>query len=94
MIIVLRSLRRLLVPTSEDDRTGFQIHPVKFTVYTAIAILSTLILCPLEVMITKLAVQRNHAAAEYNSVEQEVEPDAVSSDEYTEYSGADEDVIG
>ncbi|THH30784.1 hypothetical protein EUX98_g3405 [Antrodiella citrinella] len=93
-IIVLRTVRRFLVPTTPDANAGFEIHPVKFTIYAAIAILSTAILCPLEVIVTKLAIQRNHAAAEYNSVEQEVEPDAVSSEEYSEYSGAEEDVIG
>ncbi|TCD69808.1 hypothetical protein EIP91_006121 [Steccherinum ochraceum] len=94
LIIVLRTIRRFLVPTTSDTTSGFEIHPIKFTVYAVIAILSTAVLCPLEVMTTKLAIQRNHAAAEYNSVEQEVEPDAVSGEEYVEYSGAEEDVIG
>ncbi|KAH8080260.1 mitochondrial carrier [Cristinia sonorae] len=94
-VIILRTLRRFLVPTIEDgDTTKFDIHPITFSIYVVVAVLSTTILCPLEVIITKLAIQRNHAAAEYNSVEQEVEPDAVSSEEYVEYSGAEEDVIG
>lgn len=93
-IIVLRTIRRFLVPTTQDTNSGFELHPVKFAIYAAIAILSTAVLCPLEIIVTKLAIQRNHAAAEYNSVEQEVEPDAVSSEEYIEYSGAEEDVIG
>lgn len=93
-IIILRTVRRFLVPTTQDANSGFEIHPVKFAIYAVIAILSTVILCPLEVIVTKLAIQRNHAAAEYNSVEQEVEPDAASGEEYSEYSGAEEDVIG
>lgn len=50
-----------------------------------------MILAPLEVIATRLAIQRNHASAEYNSVSQEVDGDA---EEAAEYSGADEDVIG
>ncbi|KAI0789136.1 mitochondrial carrier [Abortiporus biennis] len=93
-MVLLRSLRRWLIPTSEDTNTGFDIKPIKFSIYIVIALASTVILCPLEVMAAKLAIQRNHAAAEYNSVEQEVEDDAVSAEEYVEYSGAEEDVIG
>lgn len=54
-------------------------------------VVSTAILCPLEVIATKLAIQRNHASAEYNSVLQEEEGDA---EETAEYAGAEEDVIG
>ena len=54
-------------------------------------VVSTAILCPLEVIATKLAIQRNHASAEYNSVLQEEEADA---EETVEYAGAEEDVIG
>ncbi|KAL6302114.1 hypothetical protein BKA93DRAFT_818693 [Sparassis latifolia] len=46
----------------------------------------------IHVLATKLAIQRNHAAPEYNSNKQEVEEDAVVAEEYTEYSGV-EDVI-
>lgn len=58
--------------------------------YFIVVVVSTAILCPLEVMSTKLAIQRNHAMAEYNSVSQEVEGDA----EGVDYAGTDEDVIG
>ena len=54
-------------------------------------IVSTAILCPLEVITTKLAIQRNHASAEFNSVLQEEEGDG---EETAEYAGAEEDVIG
>ena len=67
---------------------------VKIGIMVGISLASTSILCPLEVIATKLAIQRNHAAPEYNSVAQEVEDDAVNGQEYAEYSGAEEDVIG
>ena len=65
-------------------------NPVKLTIYIVIVFLLTPILTPLEVMSTRLAIQRNHASAEYNSVSQEVEGDA---EEVPDYAG-EEDVIG
>lgn len=53
--------------------------------------MATVILAPLEVIATRLAIQRNHASSEYNSVSQETEGDG---EENVEYSGAVEDVIG
>ncbi|KAK7692748.1 hypothetical protein QCA50_004381 [Cerrena zonata] len=93
-ILVLGSLRNWLIPRNPDKPVGYDYDTIKFTIYLVIASLSTIILSPLEVIITKLAIQRNHAAAEYNSVEQEVEGDDVATEEYVEYSGSDEDVIG
>ena len=86
-VVILRSLRTLLL-------AGDSFSSVKFGIYVLIEMLSTVIICPVEVMTTKLAIQRNHSAAEYNSVEQEVEDDAIEAPEYAEYSGQEEDVIG
>ncbi|KAI0704995.1 mitochondrial carrier [Cerioporus squamosus] len=86
-VVILRSLRTLLL-------AGDSFSSVKFGIYVLIEMLSTVIICPLEVMTTKLAIQRNHSASEYNSVEQEVEDDAIEAPEYAEYSGQEEDVIG
>ncbi len=80
-----------MLPAS-DDVTNYNL--IKLGIYIIVVVLSTAILCPLEVITTKLAIQRNHAAAEYNSVEQEVEDDGMTPEEYVEYSGAEEDVIG
>lgn len=85
--IILSGLRSLLL-------SGNSISPVKFGIYLTIEMLSVAIICPLEVMTTKLAIQRNHSAAEYNSVEQEVDDDTIEAPEYAEYSGQEEDVIG
>ncbi|GBE80998.1 hypothetical protein SCP_0307210 [Sparassis crispa] len=92
---ILRALRSFLVPLpSPGDASDVHFSSIKFGIYVGIEIWSTAVLCPLEVLATKLAIQRNHAAPEYNSVEQEVEEDAVMTEEYTEYSGVEEDVIG
>jgi hypothetical protein len=73
------------MPRSEE------ISPVKLVIFFVIALLSTIILTPLEVIAIRLSIQRNHAAPEFNSISQEEEGDA---DEATEYAGVEEDVIG
>ena len=89
-------LRRLLLPGlgETENPTISDANPIKLGVLVTISVLSTAILCPLEVVATKLAIQRNHAAAEYNSVAQEPEDDNILPDEYVEYAGEEEDVIG
>jgi len=93
VVLVLRTLRHILLPAlanpgvpSKEDFT-----PVRVGIYFIVCLISTAILTPLEVIATRLAIQRNHAAPEYNSVVQEAEGDG---EEYAEYSGAEEDVIG
>lgn len=90
--LLLSGIRSLLVPRPGSSEATFSTF--KFAIYLTVEILSTALLCPLEVITTKLAVQRNHAAPEYNSVEQEVEDDGMEGEEYTEYAGSEEDVIG
>ena len=96
--IVLRIFRALLFPSipANGDISDARINGLKLGIYIGIEMLSTVVLCPLEVLATKLAIQRNHASMEYNSVEQEVEDDAIAVDcpIYSELSGHDEDVIG
>lgn len=90
VILFLGPIRRLLLPElSKPIPSGVSI--VKLFIYFCILGLSITILTPLEVIATRLAIQRNHASAEYNSVTQEVDGDA---EEVAEYSGAEEDVIG
>ncbi|TFK44750.1 hypothetical protein BDQ12DRAFT_673517 [Crucibulum laeve] len=92
VVLILGPLRQLLMPALSDPLPDFSdISIVKVSIYLTIAALSTLILAPLEVISTRLAIQRNHASSEYNSVSQEVEGDA---EETAEFSGAEEDVIG
>jgi hypothetical protein len=92
IVLVLRTLRHIVLPAlakpgipSKEDFT-----PVRVGIYFVVCLLSTAILTPLEVIATRLAIQRNHAAPEFNSVVQE----AGDGEEYAEYSGAEEDVIG
>ena len=64
---------------------------IKFVTFFVIALLGTVILAPLEVISTRLSIQRNHAAPEFNSISQEEDGDTEGA---MEYAGADEDVIG
>lgn len=80
--------------TTDEDGSVVNFSPIKLGILILISVLSTVFLCPLEVVASKLAIQRNHAAPEYNSVVQEVEDDDVIPDEYVEYAGVEEDVIG
>lgn len=95
-IVFIGSLRRALIPdlSRVDESRADGLLFVKIGIMLAVGLLSTFVLCPLEVIASKLAIQRNHAAPEYNSVAQEVEEDAIVGEEYAEYSGAEEDVIG
>jgi len=92
VVLFLGPLRRWLLPgLSEEGIKPGSISIVKLIVYLTILCFSILVLTPLEVIATRLAIQRNHASSEYNSVSQEVEADA---EDNAEYSGAEEDVIG
>lgn len=95
-IVIMGIFRQLLLPSPSEsgDSPIASANPIKLGILGGIALLSTLILCPLEVIASKLAIQRNHAAPEYNSVSQEVEDGDTTPDEYVEYAGAEEDVIG
>jgi hypothetical protein len=92
VVIGLRALRNILLPSLAeiDDPQPQDLSFRSLVVYLAIALFSTAILCPLEVISTRLAVQRNHESAEFNSVVQEEVGDA---EDLPEYSPA-EDVIG
>jgi hypothetical protein len=93
IVLGLRSIRQLLLPELANPGIprSEEISPVKLVIFFVIALLSTIILTPLEVIAIRLSIQRNHAAPEFNSISQEEEGDA---DEATEYAGVEEDVIG
>ena len=92
VVIGLRALRHALLPSlsQADDSEPQNLSFRSLVIYLAIALFSTAILCPLEVISTRLAVQRNHESAEFNSVAQEEVGDAEDLPEYS----PDEDVIG
>ena len=91
-VSVVGSARRLILPDLPE--TGIpkakDFTPLRLTMFLLLLILSTAILTPLEVISTRLAIQRNHRSAEYNSVSQEEEGDA---EPCADYGGAEE-VIG
>ncbi|KIJ61321.1 hypothetical protein HYDPIDRAFT_42724 [Hydnomerulius pinastri MD-312] len=93
VVLGLRTVRQFLLPELANpglpDRSD--ISMVKLAIFFVLALGSTVVLAPLEVIAIRLAIQRNHAAPEFNSISQEEEGDA---EEATEYAGVDEDVIG
>ena len=90
IVIFLGPIRKLLLPGLSKPVPS-DISSVRLAIYFIILCLGVSVLTPLEVIATRLAIQRNHASQEYNSVSQEVDGDA---DDTAEFSGAEEDVIG
>ncbi|KAF8135458.1 mitochondrial carrier [Boletus edulis] len=93
-VLGLRTVRQLLLP--ELPQPGFPseedvVSAIKLDILFVLVLVSPVVLTPLEVIATRLAIQRNHAAPGFNSVAQEEEGDA---EEATEYAGMNEDVIG
>ncbi|KIL00697.1 hypothetical protein PAXRUDRAFT_821382 [Paxillus rubicundulus Ve08.2h10] len=92
VILGLRAVRQLLLPElAHPGLPSKDISVVKLAIFLCLSLASTAILAPLEVIAIRLAIQRNHAAPEFNSISQEEDGDA---EEATEYAGVDEDVIG
>ena len=84
-------VRLLLLPElSRPGPSSEGVPVVRLAIFSVLALASTVVLTPLEVISTRLTIQRNHAAPEFNSVSQEEEVDA---EEAVEYAGVDEDVI-
>ncbi|KAK1232326.1 hypothetical protein PQX77_004531 [Marasmius sp. AFHP31] len=90
VVLGLGPLRRLLLPSKDAD-FFIEVSYFRLGIYLIILALATAIIAPLEVILTRLAIQRNHSSSEYNSVSQEIVGD---SEETNEFAGTDEDVIG
>jgi hypothetical protein len=88
VVLVLSTIRRFLLPDLPEMRIpdAKSLSPIRLTLFFMLLMISTAILTPLEVIATRLAVQRNH---DRNAEEQE-EPDG---DADLEYAGDHEDVI-
>jgi len=81
IIIVLRSFRSLLLPSvdaiaSGSIKPGSGVPPdftgLRIGTYLFLAAISTFVLCPLEVLATRLSLQRNHpTSAAFEAVPQE-----------------------
>lgn len=85
-------LRQWIFPKSISEETGnvtTLITLPRFAFYLVLVILSTAVICPLEVISTRLSIQRNHAPG---SRAADLEEEANMGD--VVYSASDEDVIG
>jgi len=93
VVLGLRTVRHLILP--ELAQPGLppreNIPVVRLIIFFVLSLASTVVLAPLEVISIRLAIQRNHAAPEFNSIAQEEDGDV---EETVEYAGVDEDVIG
>ncbi|KAI6157751.1 mitochondrial carrier [Pisolithus tinctorius] len=90
VILILRSIRHLILPELAAQAGWHDVSLLRLSLFFVLALASTAVLTPLEVISIRLAIQRNHASAEYNSVSQE----GSDTEGVTEYAGANEDVIG
>ncbi|KAG2015483.1 hypothetical protein CC2G_008752 [Coprinopsis cinerea AmutBmut pab1-1] len=92
VVVILGPFRRLLLPAfSAPEMKVEGVSVMSIVLYSVLAAVSTAVMTPLEVIATRLAIQRNHASPEYNSVHQEADG---SDGEAAEDYGTDEDVIG
>lgn len=100
---MLHTTRRWLLPSSFldgswEDEAGTSVWPADFTftrfaAYILVTSLSTIVLCPLEVIATRLSLQRNHAPeGGFSAVNQDEH--ALAVEDEIEFAGSDEDVIG
>lgn len=89
-VLFMDPLRLVILPrASSEDASPFQnITFIRFSFYILLAVISTAIICPLEVISTRLSIQRNHDSSGFSTVSQEEEVNEVV------YSASDEDVIG
>ncbi|KAG9125224.1 hypothetical protein FRC07_008520 [Ceratobasidium sp. 392] len=88
--VLLPSLSRGLSDvrdTDDQNRMTKHLKPVKLAVFIVFSMASTAILCPLEVLATRLSVQRNHPSTDADrAIDGESEP-------MPDYIGEEEDVI-
>ncbi|KAI6040357.1 mitochondrial carrier [Pisolithus marmoratus] len=90
VVLILRTVRRLILPELAVQSGWRDVSFLRLSSFFVLAVASTAILTPLEVISIRLAIQRNYASAEYNSVPEE----GGDAEDVTEYAGANEDVIG
>lgn len=88
--LVLGPLRSLLFPRQLTGQPGEtftfeKFTPARLSLYIGLMFISTVIICPLEVVSTRLSIQRNHGPSG-------IEEDNAALD--APYAAVDEDVIG
>ncbi|KAI0818903.1 hypothetical protein BC629DRAFT_684953 [Irpex lacteus] len=92
-IIFLALVDTLVIGRSNESQSVKIVFlgPTAVKCLIALLLLGTVLVCPLEVAATKLAIQRNHAGLEYSSLVIE-EENRVSGD-YGDYSPLEEEVV-
>lgn len=94
VILFMHPLRVLILPSTVDEEQGSARQPfsvARLSLYLGLAFVSTLIICPLEVISTRLSLQRNHSSFGYSAAAQDED---VEIHDNAVYSAAEEDVIG
>ncbi|KAH8118983.1 hypothetical protein DFH11DRAFT_412876 [Phellopilus nigrolimitatus] len=93
-VVLLMDPLRLTIfpptPPSDEAKLFGQLSIARLSLYLALAVISTAILCPLEVVSTRLSIQRNHVTPGFSAVAQDEDADIND----VVYSASDEDVIG
>lgn len=91
IILIMDPLRQLIFPRSATEDNSFSplLSLPRLGIYLVLAIVSTAVNCPLEVVSTRLSIQRNHAPGSRTA---DLEEEASMGD--VVYSAPDEDVIG
>jgi len=82
--LVLGSILLWILPALENPGIWF------FAKVIAVACLSRVVLSPLQIIATRLSIQRNHGMPEHNPL---ISQDVSDSEEVTEHASAGEDVI-
>jgi len=91
-VLGLTPLRRLLLPKLSNKGSLEDVSVMKLSIYLVVVILSTAIFTPLDVMATRLAIQRNHKSSEYNLAA--TQDDAAVGEPPAYGAAVEEEVIG
>jgi len=96
IVLILDPVRSWIFPSLANQTVGVtsiaeDFSAARLSLYMGLVFISTLILCPLEVVSARLSIQRNHAASGFTAVANDDDVDLHGS---PVYSAAEEDVIG
>jgi len=98
VVVAMNGIRQVILPPvsmTEDGptlRSGLRV--TRIGVYVVFVLLSVMILCPLEVISTRLSLQKNHSGSGDFTAVPDDESGLAVDDDGIEYSGQDEDVVG
>lgn len=94
--LIMDPLRNLILPRgprSDDDTPApiIRFTLARLSLHLGLIFISTIIICSLEVVSTRLSIQRNHATSGFSPIAEEEDLEIVNN---AVYSGTEEDVIG